>query len=205
MNKTSGQTSLWLAWSLRLQDRHRWTFDEDQIILLFPHCRSPAKESRHLSASKQHTFTFLLPPDTLTPLSHPHHELYIICANGKSPIHTWNVGASCLASAEPLTGPALFLCNFTTTKCWAPFKDGIKGNKDGENKRGAKWDFCQKIIETRRRSKTIEEFPPAPTITPRNTRHNKRIWSRRKQIQREYGRSPMWPYYKGYTAGNYIL
>lgn len=118
-----------------------WRSDHPPLSSL---CRSPAKESRHLSTSKQHTFTFLLPPDTLTPLSHPHHELYIICANGKSPIRTWNVGASCLASAEPLTGPALFLCNFTTTKCWAPFKDGIKGNKDGENKRGAKWDFCQK-------------------------------------------------------------
>lgn len=195
MNKTSLQTSLWLAWSLGLQDRHRWTFDEDQIIIFIPH----SAEAQPKTASKQYTFTFLLPPDTLTPLSHPRHELYIICANGESPILTWNVGASCRASAEPLTGPAL---SFATTKCWAPFKDGIRGNKDGENKRGGgKWDFCQKIIETRRRSKTIGEFPPAPTITPRNKRYNKKIWGKRKQIQREYGRSPMWPYYKGYTAG----
>lgn len=129
MNKTSLQTSLWLAWSLGLQDRHRWTFDEDQIIIFIPH----SAEAQPKTASKQYTFTFLLPPDTLTPLSHPRHELYIICANGESPILTWNVGASCRASGEPLTGPAL---SFATTKCWAPFKDGIRGNKDGENKRG---------------------------------------------------------------------
>lgn len=166
MNKTSVQTSLWLVWSLVLHDGHRWTFDEGQIIILIPH----SAEAQPKTASKQYTFTFLLPLDTLTPLAHPHHELYISCANGKSPILTWNVGASCLASVEPITGSALFLCNITATKCWAPFKDGIRGNKDGENKRGIKWDFCQKIIETRQRSKTTVEFPPAPTITPRNNK-----------------------------------
>lgn len=191
MNKTSGQTSLWLVWSLRLQDSQRWTFDEDQIILLFPRsAEEQQKESQRLLASKQYTFAFLLPPDTLTPLSHPHHELYIICANGKSPILTWNVGASCLASAEPLTGPALFLCNFRTTKCWALFKDGVKGNKDRENKRGVKWDLCQKIIETGRRSKTIGEFPPAPTITPRNKRYNKKYEAKENKYRGNMEEAP---------------
>lgn len=110
-------------------------------------------------ASKQCTFTFLLPPDTLTPLSHPHHELYIICANGKSPILTWNVGASCLASAEPLTGPALFLCNFATTKCWALFKDGVRGNKDRENKRGAKNEISvRKLLKPGEDQRRLENF-----------------------------------------------
>lgn len=137
MNKTSVQTSLWLVWSLGLQDRHRWTFDEDQIIILIP----PSAAARPKTASKQYTFTFLLPPDTLTPLSHPHHELYISCANGKGPILTWNVGASCLASAEPLTGPTLFLRNFATTKRWALFKDGANGEQSRGKQKGDEMRF----------------------------------------------------------------
>lgn len=176
MNKTSLQTSLWLVWSLGLQDRHRWTFDEDQIIIFIPH----SAEAQPKTASKQYTFTFLLPPDTLTPLSHPHHELYISCANGKSPILTWNVGASCRASGEPLTGPALFLCEIATTKCWAPFKDGIRGNKDGENKRGVKWDFLSenyrnqaKIKDDWRISSSANHYTEEQEVQQKNMRQKK--------------------------------
>ena len=57
----------WTAGQARMNDEH-------QIILRFPLQKS-AKESQCLLASKHYTFTFLLPPDTLTPLSNPHHEL----------------------------------------------------------------------------------------------------------------------------------
>lgn len=98
-------TFLWLVWLLVHHCRTgRGLFDP---------ARSPTQrgkkiteekkeKSKCLSTSKQPTFTFLQSPDTLTPLSHPRHELYIICAreNSTSPILVWNVGASCLAGLD---------------------------------------------------------------------------------------------------------
>lgn len=171
MNETSGQTCLWLVRPLRVRDGHRWTFKEDQIVLLFPHSPNTAKKSRLLSASKQHTFTFFY-PRTHWHLSHTPSMNY------KSSVRTARVQFSLEMLGQTLSPWQDRHCSFATLpqQNGEPyFKDGIKGNKEGENKRrgAAKWDFCQKIIETRRRSKTIGEFPPAPTITPRNKRHNK--------------------------------
>lgn len=141
MNKTSGQTSLWLAGSLRLQDRRGWTFDEDQKrALSSPLCRSSAEGSQHLVASKQHPlYVFYL-------MTHWHLS-HTPTMNYKSSVQTARVqfslemlGQVVLQGAEPLTG-ALFLCNFTTTKCWGLFKNGIKGNKDGEKQKGGKMRF----------------------------------------------------------------
>ena len=153
-------------------------------------------------ASKQCTFTFLLPPDTLTPLSHPHHELYIVlCKRQQSNSHLKCWGK--LSSERPSLwqGRLFFLCNFTTTKCWAPFKDGIRGNKDGEKQKRAKMRFLSenyrnqaKIKEDWRISSSADHYAEEQEV-------QQKLRGKRKQIQREYGRSPMWPYYKGYTAG----
>lgn len=111
--------------------------------------RGTEKEIHRLSASKQYTFTFLQPPDTLTPLPHPHHELYIICANGKWVRFSLETLGQVLQQAQSPWQDCY--CSVATPQ-WQnvePYlKEGIKGKKKGENKKGVQWDICQKIIET---------------------------------------------------------
>lgn len=157
--------------------------------------------------NSSNTFTFLLPPDTLTPLPHPPWIIYHLwLAKAKSPILIWNVGASCPASYDR-TGHLSSCSQVYRKEMWsAPVKKMEKTERMKRRAREIKRDFCQKMYLNQGKIKEeSENFLQRRPWGRGGKRGKTKEYEKGKQIQREYGRSPMWPYYNGYTAGNYIL